>query len=272
MPSKIVVIGCGNLNRRDDGIGVIVVHLLKEWLHAFPHQEVMIFDAGTGGMDVMFHARGATSLILVDACDSGSAPGSVFKLAGKDLANRPRHSYSLHDFRWDHALYAGERIFGQDFPSDVTIYLVEAADTSLGLEVSAVVSQGGDKVVECIKNQICRLTEKRNLDLQSASVRIHGGSLYLEASVYSAYFSGLESLVLLRQEDKMLMLPVRHAAAGGLLLKIRNRQGDRVVHAREFLSEEGLDEQQEWTLPVHWDGRCQALVAEWPHVANRFSS
>ena len=89
----------------------------------------------------------------------------------------------------------------------------------------------------------------------------------MDASLYSAYFSGLESLVLLRQEQKMLMLPVRHAGSGGLLLKIRNRQGDRVVHAREFLTEEGLDEQQEWTLPVQWDSQCQALVADWPSGA-----
>lgn len=267
MPNKIVVIGCGNLNRCDDGVGVIVVHRLKEWLRAVPHQDVMTFDAGTGGMDVMFQARGASSLILIDACNSGSAPGSVFMLAGKDLANRPRHGYSLHDFRWDHALYAGEKIFGEDFPSDVTIYLVEVADISLGLEVSPLVSQGADKVVECIKNQIRRLTEERNAELQCVCVRIRGGSLYLEANVYAAYFAGLESLVLLRQEDKMLMLPVRHAAAGGLLLKIRTRQGDRVVHAREFLSEGGLDEQQEWTLPAHWDSQCQALVAQWPSGA-----
>ena len=162
MPHKIVVIGCGNLNRCDDGIGVIVLHRLKEWLHAVPHPDVMTFDAGTGGMDVMFQARGAASLILVDACSSGSAPGSVFMLAGKDLANQPRHGYSLHDFRWDNALYAGERIFGEDFPNDVAVYLVEVADTSLGFEISPLVSQGGDKVIECIKDQIGRLTEKRN--------------------------------------------------------------------------------------------------------------
>ncbi|MFM6344532.1 MAG: hydrogenase maturation protease, partial [Dolichospermum sp.] len=51
-----------------------------------------------------------------------------------------------HDFRWDHALAAGRKIFGDDFPQEVTVYLIEAANLDLGLELSPVVRRSADLV------------------------------------------------------------------------------------------------------------------------------
>ena len=69
--------------------------------------EVRLLDAGTDGMAVMFAARGCRTLILVDACRSGSEPGAIFEVPGSELAQPYAPGLNLHDFRWDHALYAG---------------------------------------------------------------------------------------------------------------------------------------------------------------------
>ena len=53
------MIGCGNSNRCDDGVGVFVAQSLQRYLSRRPRDNVRVFDAGTGGMDVMFQARGA---------------------------------------------------------------------------------------------------------------------------------------------------------------------------------------------------------------------
>ncbi len=279
--SRLVVIGCGNLNRNDDGLGVVLARRLKQWLSEDPFENVEVFDAGTGGMDVMFQARGATSLIVVDASLSGAQPGSIFKLPGEEVTDRPEPGFSLHDFRWNHALYAGRRIFADSFPRDVTVYLVEAGDVSLGFDLSPEVSRSVDLVVDEIKNQVrehssrpsnlsdCRSSAdhpaaERMRERPQPQIEIRRGSIYVEASVYSCYFDGLEAIALLRKDEKLLLLPVRHAAAGGLLLKVRNPQGDRVVHAQEFLRNQGIDEGKEWTLPVQWDSRSAALTADWP--------
>jgi hydrogenase maturation protease len=95
----------------------------------------------------MFKARGARKLVIVDACTSGSEPGAVFEVPGAELENRPAPSYTLHDFRWDHALYAGRRIWGDDFPSDVTVFLVEARDLGFGLDLSEPVARAVTIVV-----------------------------------------------------------------------------------------------------------------------------
>ena len=121
----VVIIGCGNLNRKDDGVGIVVAQRLQSHFRENPIPEVRVYDAGTGGMEIMFQARHASSLILIDASVSGTEPGTIFKLPGSEVANRPPPSYSLHSFRWDHALYAGQKIFGDSFPDEVTVYLVE---------------------------------------------------------------------------------------------------------------------------------------------------
>jgi hydrogenase maturation protease len=150
----LVVVGCGNLNRSDDGLGVCVVQMLREtWGEALP-KGVKLFDAGTAGIEVMFQARGASALIIVDACRSGSEPGAVFRVPGTEIDTAHQPSYSLHDFRWDHAVHAGRRIFGDAFPSDLMVYLVEAGSLELGTELTQSVQRAAAKVCAFIELDI----------------------------------------------------------------------------------------------------------------------
>ena len=153
-PPLLVVIGCGNLNRSDDGAGVYVIHRLRRTLGAALPDGVRLFDAGTGGMEVMFQARGAAALIIVDASRSGNEPGAIFRLPGSEIDTAHTPGYSLHDFRWDHAVHAGRRILGAAFPSDLTVYLIEAGSLALGTELSPKVSAGVDRVCEHVTASI----------------------------------------------------------------------------------------------------------------------
>ena len=163
----LAIIGCGNTNRSDDGVGVVVAHRLRALLDRLPRQArmpVRILDAGTDGMAVMFEARGAQSLIIVDASTSGAEAGAIFEVPGHALEAPPRESYNLHDFRWDHALYAGRRIYGEAFPCDVMVYLVEAASLELGLTLSPPVAAAADRVVDKIMARIAGRTEAGHAD------------------------------------------------------------------------------------------------------------
>jgi hypothetical protein len=86
----------------------------------------------------------------------------------------------------------------------------------------------------------------------AAAVTIRRGAIHLPAALAERYFAGIEGVILLRRDGRLLVLPVRQAAAGGYLLKWRNRQGDRVIHAADLLVEHGLDEAQEQIVPVAW--------------------
>jgi len=150
----LTVIGCGNLNRSDDGVGVVVVRELMDELNRKPQDGVQVFDAGTDGMGVMFKARGADQLIIVDASTTGAEPGAIFEVPGAELEGAPTDSHTLHDFRWDHALFAGRRIFKDTFPRDVTVFLIEGASLDFGLKLSEPVMRSAVRVVEIIKRRM----------------------------------------------------------------------------------------------------------------------
>ena len=142
-PADVVVIGCGNPNRSDDGVGPHVISLLRE---PPPPAGMRLFDAGTDGMAVLYRARGATHLVIVDARIPEGNPGTIHEVPGSVLENPPAPSLNLHDFRWDNALYAGRRIHGAEFPTQVSVLLIEAETLALGLSLSAPVAEAARRV------------------------------------------------------------------------------------------------------------------------------
>ena len=148
------VIGCGNLNRSDDGVGVVVARRLMGSESVSQRRDVLVADAGTGGMDVMFRARGADKLVIVDANRSGTEPGAIYQVPGAELERNFERAYSLHDFRWDHALHMGRQIFGTNFPTDVTVFLIEVGQLGFGLELTEPVRCAANRVVKDIESMI----------------------------------------------------------------------------------------------------------------------
>ncbi len=147
----IVVLGCGNPNRSDDGVGPRVIALLRG---ADLPPEVRLFDVGTDGMTAMYRTRGATHLVVVDARVQGGSPGAIYEVPGEVVAAPPARGAGLHDFRWDHALYAGHRIYGEAFPATVVVLLIEAERLDLGLTLSPAVEASAVAVTDRVRGLI----------------------------------------------------------------------------------------------------------------------
>lgn len=92
-------------------------------------------------------------------------------------------------------------------------------------------------------------------------ITIRHGSIYLTDKVYRCYFDGLESVILMRKANDLAILPVRHAAAGGYLLKLKNSAGDRVVNAMDFLASNGIDQAEAMNFDVDWSSDLSSLMA-----------
>lgn len=71
-------------------------------------------------------------------------------------------------------------------------------------------------------------------------------------------------------EDGILVFPLIQDSAGGLMLKIRNAQGDRIIHAQEFFRNHDYVEQfEERHCDVRWlSDRAALLVAGVPRSVN----
>jgi hydrogenase maturation protease len=140
-----VIIGCGNLLRSDDGAGPILIRKLWE-RGGIPG--VRLADGGTAGMDVVFQIGDANELILVDACESGAEPGTIFEIPGEEVETSPLKDLNLHDFRWDHAIALGRWLLKSRFPKKVTVFLIEAENLSYGFGLSTTVETAIDHLVE----------------------------------------------------------------------------------------------------------------------------
>lgn len=234
----LVVIGCGNLARSDDGAGVEVIKRLVE--HHGDKPDLKLVDAGTSGMEVMFQVRGASHTIIVDACRSNSDPGAVFHLPGNEATTANEPSFTQHGLRWDHALYAGCRMFGDDFASHTEVYLIEAQSLDFGIGLSTAVTRGVERVVNEIEKQIAASPYATS----DTGVWLRNGRLHLSNRAYDHYLHGCPMVGLLARDDAWWLLPLR-GGAGGLQVKLRNAKGDRVIEAQEFFRGQGLEDSDE---------------------------
>jgi len=95
MNSKIAVIGIGNLLLMDEGIGVHTINELEK--HDLP-ESIEIYDGGTGGFKLIDLMHGAARVILIDAVETGKAPGTVTIFSAEEVRSiYNKKKYSLHD-------------------------------------------------------------------------------------------------------------------------------------------------------------------------------
>jgi hydrogenase maturation protease len=141
-----LIIGCGNLLRGDDGVGPMVIRRL--WDLGLP-PGVRVADGGTGGMDVAFKMRGADRVVIIDAARTGSPPGTLYQVPGHELEQLPPlDGINLHMFRWDHALAFGRWLLKDEYPRDITVYLIEGACFDFGAGLSPAVAQQMDALAQ----------------------------------------------------------------------------------------------------------------------------
>lgn len=146
---RTLVIGCGNLLRGDDAAGPVLVRRMRQ--RGLP-EGMECADAGTAGMDVAFQMRGVPEVILVDACRSGSEPGTLLEIAGPDVEHLPAGAgINLHAFRWDHAIAFGRWLLKDHYPGKVTAYLIEGESFEPGDGLSPAV----DRAVDALAARLC---------------------------------------------------------------------------------------------------------------------
>jgi hydrogenase maturation protease len=149
------VVGCGNLIRGDDAAGPVLVRLLAD--RDLP-PGVRLIDGGTAGMDVAFAMRGARRAIVVDASRVGVAAGTIHKVPGSELADLRPPEGNLHQFRWDQALGFAQWLLKDEYPADVTVWLVEGESFDAGEPLSPAVQAAVERVADAIATDLAVVT------------------------------------------------------------------------------------------------------------------
>ncbi len=80
---RILVIGMGNVLMQDEGVGVRAVEELEQ--HYRIPEGVELVDGGTTGMELFEPMRGASSLIIADAVNTGAPYGTLVRIANEEI-------------------------------------------------------------------------------------------------------------------------------------------------------------------------------------------
>jgi hydrogenase maturation protease len=147
--APLLVLGLGNILLRDEGIGVHVIEALRA--AALP-ADVELCDGGTAGFALLDVLADRRKVIVVDAVDSGAAPGTIVRLTVADLVGRSGVRVSLHEVGFAETLQAAQHLGVA--PRELVILGVQPRVVALGLELSPELAQ---LVAELAKRVVAEL-------------------------------------------------------------------------------------------------------------------
>ncbi len=111
---------------------------------------VRLIDGGTAGMDVAFALRGARRAIVVDASRVGVDSRDVHQVPGEELTDLQPPEGNLHQFRWDQALGFAQWLLKDEYPPEVTVWLIEGESFDAGAPLTPAVQAAVDTVADAI--------------------------------------------------------------------------------------------------------------------------
>lgn len=95
------------------------------------------------------------------------------------------------------------------------------------------------------------------------AVSVGDGRIVVPQATYDRYLRDIHNAALVEREGQVYLMPLLGPAAGGMLLKQRNPQGDRVLQAMDFLAARGRGQfSAERQFNVRWDADVCALLIE----------
>jgi hydrogenase maturation protease len=147
----LVIIGVGNAYRGDDAVGLEVARQLQQTCVQW--SDVRVLTQHGEGTQVMQAWQGADTVVLVDAVQSGAAPGTVHRLDA--IAQPLPPSFlrcSTHAFGVAESIELA-RALGQ-LPPRVLVFGIEGKTFAPGVGLSAEVAQAVPEVVRCIRQEL----------------------------------------------------------------------------------------------------------------------
>ncbi len=126
---KTLILGIGNPILRDDGVGHLLVQMLRR---RFSGPNIEFQETSLAGLNLAELLAGFRSAIIIDAIQSGGIPGEVYCLRPQDFNRQKVNPHDQHRTGLLPALELGKSL-GWPMPEDVTIVAIEAEDaTSFG--------------------------------------------------------------------------------------------------------------------------------------------
>ncbi len=147
---SILVLGLGNLLMSDDSIGVRAVQRLQNDYRV--PEGVTLLDGGTLGLDLLPYIELADNLLIIDALEMQSAPGSLFRLEGDAVPRAFASKLSVHQMGLQDLLAVAEL---QGYaPQKLVVHGIQAGSIEMKLELSTEVAEAMESLNRAIINEL----------------------------------------------------------------------------------------------------------------------
>lgn len=146
MFNKIAVIGLGNILRRDDGIGIII---LESLLKFYPRPDIDYLDFGIASFDLIHRLQEYDKALLIDGIDAGLESGQlkIFKLQDIEyIITGP--AISTHEINLKGIFELCKKL---ELKTEISIVGVQVKDTSFGEELTKALETKLKSIVAEIK-------------------------------------------------------------------------------------------------------------------------
>jgi hydrogenase maturation protease len=150
--AQIVVLGLGNLLRRDEGLGIRAMERLRV-CYTLP-DAVRLVDGGTLGLELLSYLEGAECVLILDAALTDGLPGTLLRVAGDQVPaffgmRTSPHEIALAD------LLAVTKLRGTE-PRELVVWGMQPAAVEPGWELSEPVVTHLDALVDAAAAELER--------------------------------------------------------------------------------------------------------------------
>ncbi len=154
---RLLVLGLGNTLMGDEGFGSEVIRRLKG--ESLP-DNVILFEGGVGGFNLLGQLEGVKKLIVVDTMMSPSPPGEIRMLTpGPELAEPGKDIISFHQVGVLDLLQMWS-LTGQ--PPETVFLVTRPERLDWGPGLTPALDRAADRAVNIIK-ELCRNQSRRSV-------------------------------------------------------------------------------------------------------------
>jgi hydrogenase maturation protease len=146
--NNIIIIGVGNILRRDDGIGSIII----EELENLKLENVDLLDGGTDGLALLDYLSNYSQAIIIDAVSMGTLPGTVKVFTPQEVSiNIQSDALSTHGLGLAEVMKLMEPL---EIKTNLTIIGIEPKDISFGEGLSVEIQAKIPEILAGVRHAI----------------------------------------------------------------------------------------------------------------------
>lgn len=146
---KPVILGLGNLLLRDEGLGIhIVQRLMREDIAEYTE----LVDGGTDALSLLGIVEAADRLLIIDAINTGSPPGTIRLIQSQEIPLILTSSMSPHQIGFSEVLTLA-KLRGR-LPAHSLLVGIEPQSLDWGTELTPLLAQRVPEIVGLVYQQI----------------------------------------------------------------------------------------------------------------------